>query len=88
MRSADHPARLAFGPDDIDAMATALDAACNVLRLNQVTSAGSADDMRTLLALRILQRAQKGESNYGRLLMVALDGFISNDISARSREPI
>jgi hypothetical protein len=74
------PFRRAFGPEEIDAMVTALDAAWNVLRLTG-SEVSDADATRALLAKRIIRRAQKGESNYGRLLMVALDGLLPGELT-------
>jgi hypothetical protein len=80
--------RRAFGPEEIDAMATALDAAWNVLRLagNEGAIADAAAT-RALLAKRIIRRAQKGENNYGRLLMVALDGLLPGEL-AKARKAL
>jgi hypothetical protein len=74
--------RCTFGPEEIDAMATALDAAWNVLRLagSEISTAAQADATRALLAKRIIRRAQTGENNYGRLLMVALDGLLPGEL--------
>ena len=62
-------------------MASALDATCGVLRLTD--SRPSTEDVATrlLLARRIIRRAQYGESNGGRLLMVALGGLLSGEPS-------
>jgi hypothetical protein len=84
------PPRCTFGPEEIDAMATALDAAWNVLRLSsgETSTASEAEATRVLLAKRIIRRAQKGESNYGRLLMVALDGLLPGELSDARKAPL
>lgn len=81
--------RHVFDPEAITTMHTALEAACSVLRCNDsdLVSKPQSHATRLMLAQRILARACLGDVNYGRLLMVALDGLLPVGTAVPAERP-
>jgi hypothetical protein len=66
----------AFGPEATAAMGEAFDAACKELR-----KIGQCEEVRELIAARIIVAARRGELDPVRLRMAALSGLLVADIS-------